>query len=444
LKDVGDISKPVRTIYGWHIIKLLERKNLEPFEVLEPIIRNKISRDSRSELSKAYFIERIKKENNFTEVLKSKEWALAKADTNLPKAKWSYDEKEPMVEQPLFYISKKTYKILDFFSYVKAYQRPRTDKSPKFLMEEAYKNFVEKTLLEYEEANLENRYPDFKLLMKEYRDGILLFNLMDEKVWTKAIQDTSGLKNFFNQNRIKYQWGERAVATVYNCANNQILEKLKPYLNQNLYPLNDPKPTAFNFDLNKVTISEQGKSVLDGIFNTLVRDKNAYAEIALSHVKGENKGIPSLRKNAIKNYLIEKNADTNRIVLLENGFILKKSPATVGVKYLSSSKKSMEKLFNEENPLNLQIFDGKFQKGDNEYVDKVWGKIGEYLLNINDRKILVVISNIEPPRLKNFEECRGNVISDYQNHLEQEWINELKTKYKYQINYEILNSMIKK
>ncbi|MFQ3575055.1 MAG: peptidylprolyl isomerase [Cytophagales bacterium] len=444
LKNQGDISKPVKTVYGWHIIKLLEKKELEPFEALEQTIKNKVTRDSRSDLNKVYFLQRIKKENNLIENAKSKEWATSKIDSSLAKGKWSYDENQTMLSQTLFSISGKPYTIGSFFSYVKSTQRPRGDRSTGFLMEEAYKSFLEKSLMQFEEENLENKYIDFKMLVKEYRDGILLFNLMDEKVWTKAIQDTAGLRNYFNENREKYKWDERTVSTVYNCANKETFEKLKPYLKMSAYPVNDPKPSSFEFENNKSALKEADKSVLDGLFNTLSKDKNALAEISLGHVKGENKSIINARQKSIKTYLKEKNVDSTRLIFIDNGFILKKAPAIVGLRYYSRNKKALEKLFNVDNALNLQVTDGKFQKGENEFVDKSGRAKGEHLLNINERVILVITTDVEAPRNKNLEECKGAVISDYQNYLEQEWLKELKTKYKTEVNQETLKSLIKK
>ena len=82
-------------------------------------------------------------------------------------------------------------------------------------------DWVNKTCLDYEDSKLEEKHPDFKLLMKEYHDGIMLFDLMDQKVWSKAIDDTLGLLNYYNLTKENYQWEERAFTTVYT-SNDEI------------------------------------------------------------------------------------------------------------------------------------------------------------------------------------------------------------------------------
>ncbi len=82
-----------------------------------------------------------------------------------------------------------------------------------------YSEFVNESCLAYEESKLDSLYPDFRNLMQEYRDGILLFELTDKKVWSKAVKDTVGLKEFYETNKKNYMWGDRLEATIYTCAN---------------------------------------------------------------------------------------------------------------------------------------------------------------------------------------------------------------------------------
>ena len=80
-----------------------------------------------------------------------------------------------------------------------------------------YIAFVNEELLAYEESQLETKYPEYKALLQEYREGILLFDLTNSKVWTKAVEDTVGLQNFFTANNSNYTWENRVDATVYSC-----------------------------------------------------------------------------------------------------------------------------------------------------------------------------------------------------------------------------------
>lgn len=94
--------------------------------------------------------------------------------------------------------------------------KKRSDKNKDALLNEYYDGFVNAKCLEYEESMLEIKKPHFKNLMKEYKDGILLFELMDRMVWTKAVKDTAGLETFRKNNEQKYMWGDRAEAFIFN------------------------------------------------------------------------------------------------------------------------------------------------------------------------------------------------------------------------------------
>jgi peptidyl-prolyl cis-trans isomerase SurA len=111
---------------------------------------------------------------------------------------------------------------------------------------------------------------------------------------------------------------------------------------------------------------------------------------------------------------------------------------------LSKSAKVLEREFNKKTPLTLQVTEGKFQKGDNEILDQVTWKTGSYTLNKDNRMYLVVVKDVEAPRAKKLEETRGQVISDYQEYLEKQWLKELQSKYAVEIDQEEVNKLTKK
>ena len=83
-----------------------------------------------------------------------------------------------------------------------------------------------KAVLLTKKPNLILLYPDFRNLMGEYRDGILLFELTDKKVWSKAVKDT-GVETFYEKNKNNYMWADRLDATVYTCANAEVAKEVK-------------------------------------------------------------------------------------------------------------------------------------------------------------------------------------------------------------------------
>jgi peptidyl-prolyl cis-trans isomerase SurA len=89
-----------------------------------------------------------------------------------------------------------------------------------------YTDWVNESALAYEEKMLDANYPEFKSLMQEYRDGILLFELTDKKVWSKAVKDTAGLKEFYEKNKSNYMWGDRLEATIYTSSSPEVAKEV--------------------------------------------------------------------------------------------------------------------------------------------------------------------------------------------------------------------------
>ena len=208
LKEVGDISAPFRTEYGWHIITLLERKSIPAFEDVKADLKRKIERDSRGELSKQALFAKLHKTykvmNNpsaYTGFRKVSANAVA-----LGTFSSSAENTNTLVT-----INGKAISVNSFAEYILLNQTAGSD------IDAMYTSFVNEELLAYEESQLEIKYPEYKALMKEYREGILLFDLTNAKVWTKAVEDTVGLQNFYTENSSNYMWENRADATVYSC-----------------------------------------------------------------------------------------------------------------------------------------------------------------------------------------------------------------------------------
>jgi peptidyl-prolyl cis-trans isomerase SurA len=453
LQKPGDISNPVQTPYGWHIIKLLEKKELESFQQMEPNIKSKVSKD-RSEINKAALISRLKKENNFIEYPKGLDAALAMADSSLLQGsfKKTADAKN---NQPLFEINKQKYNINDFFSYIKDKQKVRRNVTPTQYMRTLYTDYVNEQLISYEEAHLGEKYPDYRMLVKEYRDGILLFQLMDEKVWSKAIEDTAGLKSFFNKNRDKYKWDYRAYTTIFNLADKSSIDRLKSELKKGLYKVNDFKFDQINFAEGKSDLTDETKKAIDHVLPQLSRDKSQMIEISASadykEATGKNADISKKRAMAVKNYLVSKGIDSSAIMIKDMGNAAK--PAVdkdkakdrfASIALYSKSLKSLEKNFNEKAPLTLQVTEGIFQKGENEILKQIEWKADSFIVDKDNRPYYIIISKIDAPRQKTFEEARGLAISDYQQYLEEQWLTELKKKYPVVINEIEVQKLVRK
>ena len=224
---VGEISKPIKTNYGWHILKLIDKKNIEDFDAIKSELERKIKRDTRSNKGRKSLINRIKKENNFKEYKNNLEVFYQMNFDEISDFKLSSNFKV------LFSLKNKKYFQSDFFSYLKKNKTPVDQSKIVSVINKMYFDWIEKECINLEDKNLESKYPEFKSLMQEYRDGILLFDLMDQKVWSKAVKDTVGLKNYFDLTKDKYKWDERIEASIFTCIDISVAERVKKLLSEN-------------------------------------------------------------------------------------------------------------------------------------------------------------------------------------------------------------------
>lgn len=222
LKKDGDISEPIKTKFGWHIVRRELLKEKQSFEEAKDALRRKVERDSRSELNKEVVLERVKKENKYLEVA-GMDAVMAHFDESLLMGKYKLQEGNGTV---LFTIDGEKFTDTDFYIYV-ARRQGRSNKTLENVVADYYTEFVKQTNLDYEESILELKYQDFKHIMQEYKDGILLFELTDKEVWSKAVEDSAGLEAFYAANSDKYMWQERAVATVFSCKDAKSAKQAK-------------------------------------------------------------------------------------------------------------------------------------------------------------------------------------------------------------------------
>lgn len=338
LKNDGDICKPFKTSFGWHIIKRLGYKPTPSFEEMEKEIKGKVSKDGRSEKTKASFVQKLKKEYNYTFNDAALKPLLAKVDTTVFEGK--IKAKKSALKKTLVTIDGKQYKVSDFAEWMKKRGGMRTKQTPQEYLKAQAIKYGEDQLVAYEDGKLEQKHTAFRLLMKEYREGILLFELTDQKVWSKAVKDTTGLHQYYEQNKSKYMWPERAEVTIYTCSDAAVAS-------------------------------------------------NVRAMIA----KG-------LDKSAIASEL------------------------------------------NKDSQLNLQIEEGTFAKDDRELMSMIpWSKGLSSNIPLDDQIVIVNVKSILPVSQKKLSEAKGLITSDYQNYLEAEWIKDLRAKYKYEVNRDVLYSI---
>ncbi|MDZ4669179.1 MAG: peptidylprolyl isomerase [bacterium] len=211
-----ETSKPFATEYGWHMVKYVDYRALGDYKEVQDVIKNKVTRDSRSEGSKTAVIVRVKKENSYKENTVNINEFTAKMDSSFLKGAWKYDEKK-MGDKTLFTVGTMSYSAKEFGSYLEMNQEPHEKENAAMIAKNQFTAWANDKCLAYEESILETKYPEFNNIMTEYHDGILLFDLTDRKVWSKAINDTAGLESFHAGSKSKYMWKERVNYQTYNC-----------------------------------------------------------------------------------------------------------------------------------------------------------------------------------------------------------------------------------
>jgi len=254
LKSDGDYSEPVRSDYGWHIIKRLGKKDVPTFSEKEKELKTRIQKDSRSEMSQRSFIAKRKKEYGFTQVDKSLSVIRAKVDSTYLIGKWE-SGKMKKFKKPLFSIGDKKFTQRDFVQHLVDTQNRVRERDLDKVFNDKYSQFVDDAVIAYEDVRLEQKYPEFKALMQEYRDGILLFELTDDKVWNKAIKDTLGLREYYEVNKEDFKYEERVKGAVYTCKDRATALKVRSMVEQGM--ANDKVNAAVNVDtqLNLTIIS---------------------------------------------------------------------------------------------------------------------------------------------------------------------------------------------
>jgi peptidyl-prolyl cis-trans isomerase SurA len=188
-------------------------------------LQTKVNKDERSKKTQDSFVANLKTEYSYTNhSKKALKWFYKNLDSTYFIGKWSASDLKS--NKPVFSIDGKKYNQKDFAKYLENNYRSVRRDDVKVVVNNQFKAWEKESILAYEESKLSGKYPEFKALLNEYHDGILLYEIMTDKVWNKAIKDTVGLKKFFEENRSKYMWGKRVDAVVYECLNQKLADEV--------------------------------------------------------------------------------------------------------------------------------------------------------------------------------------------------------------------------
>ncbi len=328
LKNNGDISEPFKSQFGWHIVKLIEKHPLKTFEESKFEIENKIKRDERSKIISTNLTEKLRKKYTTKTDSKVLEQVTKTVTEDFYKQTWevSDDAKKSLTKDLLTINNTSKIKADSFVNFLVEQQKSGIQTKPiSSLVNQLYEKFIDKELNTFYDANLESEFPEFHHIMNEYREGLLLFDLMEKEIWERAKTDTIGQQEFYAKNISNYNWKKRFQTQIYSSASKSELEKA-------------------------LKLAKKGKS------EEFIKDK--------------------------ANTLEKVNISVQTGLFEENDNVL---------------------------PKDLNI-----NKGFSEII-----KQGEFYYFLNTSDILM-------PSTKEFKEVRGKVINDYQQFLEANWVSELK------------------
>jgi peptidyl-prolyl cis-trans isomerase SurA len=343
MEDSGEYTKPMLLDFGWHIFQFLEKEPVGTYEEMRSDLALKLNRNPRNKLIEKEQVENIKRDNNFIEYRNNLDDIIELIDTSVYTGDWDYSVSDDLIE-PIFKLGDKEYLQKDLAEYI-SNRKYRKTMSFEDIVNTKYDEYVEKEVIEYEKGTLADKYPELKHLLKEYHDGILLFNLTDSTIWSKAVKDTAGLEKFYENRKEDYMWEERVDASIYTITDSSLTDKIK--------------------------------------------------EFALMRAREE-----------------------------------------------ISKEELISELCPEESKNCVHIEDNKFEKNDNELINKMaWEKYNVEIYNEDGKVKLIVINAVLEPAPKLLSEARGLITADYQTYLDNEWIKELRNKCTIVVNKKLLKKI---
>ncbi|MBF8151330.1 peptidylprolyl isomerase [Winogradskyella sp. F6397] len=227
LKENGDISKPFKSAYGWHIVKRLNHKPIEPLENVKNALETKVKRDSRSQLIQEALINKLKDKYDIVYNAEAKTYFEALLSKDFYNRTWSLPE-DFKATDIVFSINKTNFTFEDFGKHLITAQRIYSGRTTDFatIIDKEYDSFFEKSILQYREDNLEVENVEYANILKEYKDGLLLFDLMEKEVWNKASKDSVGIETYYTNNKSKYQWSDRVEVIMASSADKSQAKKI--------------------------------------------------------------------------------------------------------------------------------------------------------------------------------------------------------------------------
>lgn len=386
----GDYSQPFKSVYGWHIVKLIKKDRIPPYEDMLPLYKQKLSRDQRNNEPQSKFVEQAKKKYNFVDYTKSYgTWKNQNGTMNFVKAKkvtkttayasnldnaaaaltdsvfvnkWVYNDSLISDERPLFELAGTRYTTRDFCKYIAMNQKMRFPCGLSKYALERYDDFVSSTILAYADSQLEVENPEFRELVEEYRRGLMIFSYNDAMVWNKSIVDTLGFAEFYNTS-------------------------------SRLHSYDNPEDSVYFWN------QRARLSVISVADSLCIHPDKAMKLVSKAVEKG-------LSCNDIRSQMVKK----------------------------AGKKVDGEKLITMRSDL--------LEQGHQTMLSSMEWKPGVYVHSDGKKGYeIIIVERIQDPTLKSAVEARGYYINDYQNALERELTDRLRRQYHVKIHQDVIDEI---
>lgn len=364
IKADGQYSEPFQSPYGWHIVKRIALTPIGSYEELYRELKLKVERDQRAETTRESFIVSLKSQYNFTD--NSGKLLPIFFNTIGPEifnGTWKGLEDHANDAEILFSFADRHFTVKDFEDFLLTTQQMGRAENMELYVRAKYDEYTKGQLLMYEDSKLESKYPEFKSLMQEYRDGILVFDVMQNEIWNKASKDSAGIRNYFDTHRSEFVYPIRYKGELYRCIDKATADKVVGYIKSD------------TMDYAKIQAAINTSSEL-----TLMIKRNTFNSETTEAFRIEKKAKPAK----------------------ESTDPCKKTKAAKAPKYR------------------------KFVVG----LNKTFVYRGEYYV--------FDVEEVMPPRERDFTEAKGLVTAAYQNQMEAEWLKALRERYAVVVNTDVL------
>ncbi|MFM1898736.1 MAG: hypothetical protein RL577_976 [Bacteroidota bacterium] len=284
LTEPGQISPVFRTNYGYHLVQLMDIKPMASFDQMRSYLKQQVQQNARSKVSIDALVNKVKKENNFTENKAAYLAFLSVLDSSflqgafqvdaLPKSYNKDGKRFNLLDMELFRLGNDDYTVEDFALYLQT-NRHAMNMDLSAAYETEYQAWVSQACVENQNNHLDERSAEFRDIYQEYREGILMFNRMQELVWDKANNDSMGLAKFFNENRNDYRWNDRYHVDIYYCSDAKMMKTVAKQVKKGIQADSllrmhtKNNPLGFNYRMGYYQWSDTGLVPNPAVLNTL-------------------------------------------------------------------------------------------------------------------------------------------------------------------------------